>query len=67
MIPLLEIALDNKSNNHVIWHQAWIAAINKSQHIYETGSYTNYASNVDGRQYLLQELPNIKQTYDWKT
>ncbi len=67
IIPLLEIALDDKSNDHDIWHQAWIAAINESRRSYETGSYTDYASNIDGRQYLLQELPNIEQTYDRET
>lgn len=67
IIPLLEIALDDKRNDHDIWHQAREAVVKESQRSYALGSYTEYASNVDGRQYLLRELPTVEQTYDRDT
>lgn len=67
IIPLLETVLDDKPNDHDIWHQAWEAVVNESGRSQKFGSYTDYASNVDGRQYLLRELPNVEQTYDRET
>lgn len=67
IIPLLETALDDKPNDHDIWHRAWEAVVNESGRSQKFGSHTEYASNVDGRQYLLRELPNVEQTYDRET
>lgn len=67
IIPLLKIALADKPNDHDIWHEAWQTVYWKNHWNDAHGSYTDYASNVDGRQYLLRELPNIEQTYDLGT
>lgn len=67
IIPLLETALDDKPNDHDIWHQAWEAVVNESKRSQNFGSHTEYASNMDDRQNLLRELLSIEQTYDQGT
>lgn len=67
IIPLLKTALDDKPNDHDIWQQAWEAVVNESKRSRKFGPNTEYSSNVDGRLYLLRELPNVEQTYDRET
>lgn len=62
IIPLLKIALNDKPNDHDIWHEAW-QTVECENH----RNHADYASNVDGRQYLLRELPNVEQIYDRET